>query len=162
MMTPDNLQKRTVELLREYEAAFSDGCFIQVSLALTGQMEFDYALEMVDSALATPAHIESLGEGAERNLQRSKALLERLSGSKVQEISLRSPETNDSGKEAVELVVYDIDDTQLDGIVENRKKLPVDESEKYHGGFNVEMVRSATSYMAEQYYLNGWKTEDSG
>ena len=162
MMTPDNLQKRTVELLREYEAAFSDGCFIQVSLALTGQMDFDDALEMVDSALATPAHIESLGDGAERNLQRSKALLERLSGSKVQEISLRGPETNDSGQEAVELVVYDIDDTQLDGIVENRMQLPADESEKYHGGFNVEMVRSATAYVAEQYYLNGWKTEDSG
>lgn len=159
-MTPETHDKRTVDLLREYENAFSDGCFIQVSLALTGQMPFDDALEMVESALATPAHIESLGDGAERNLERSKALLERLEGSQVQQISLRSS-ANDSDTEAVELVVYDIDETPLDAIVENRMSIPVDESEKYHGDFSVEMVRSANSYMAEKYFLNGWRTEET-
>ena len=85
-VAPD--EKRTVEMLREYEDAFSDGCFVQVSLALSGQFPFDTALEMVESALDTPAHIESLGDGAEANLERAKYLLNRLSGGLEQHITL--------------------------------------------------------------------------
>jgi|AntDeeMinimDraft_5_1070356.scaffolds.fasta_scaffold08038_3 hypothetical protein len=158
MSTTDTEQSwRCVDLLREYEDGFTDDCFIQVSLALTGQMDLSDAHEMVTEALDTPAHIESLGEGAKENLTRSKRILETLIGSQTEQITFELNEESEE-RERVSLAIYDIEESSvLDAIVMNRVSIPSNPDEKYSGDFEVAMVPYPSKYLAKNFYLTGWK-----